>query len=167
LAANYLKNYPGALLLISHDRQFMDEGRRQVHEIADKKLIAYAGNYTDYLRNARNVTSSNWLLTKTSRRNPGAPAIRDRFRAVTSKASQAMAKLKQIERMELIEKTTPPRKRFAFNPPNPRRRAARRHASQHSHGLRRNSRLCRTDLNVERGERTVLVGPNGAGKSPC
>ncbi|MGC3958559.1 MAG: ATP-binding cassette domain-containing protein [Verrucomicrobiota bacterium] len=47
---NYLKNYSGAVLLISHDRQFMDEIIGQVHEIADKKLIAYTGNYTDYLR---------------------------------------------------------------------------------------------------------------------
>jgi len=49
---NYLKNYPGALLLISHDRQFMDEVVGQVHEIADKKLIAYAGNYTDTMTKA-------------------------------------------------------------------------------------------------------------------
>jgi len=47
---NYLKNYPGALLLISHDRQFIDEVVGTVHEISEKKLIAYAGNYTDYLR---------------------------------------------------------------------------------------------------------------------
>src|SRR5256885_9778749 len=46
---NYLKNYAGALLLISHDRQFMDEVVDQVHEISDKKLIAYTGNYSDYL----------------------------------------------------------------------------------------------------------------------
>ena len=47
---NYLKNYSGALLLISHDRQFMDEVVDQVHDISEKKLIAYAGNYSDYLR---------------------------------------------------------------------------------------------------------------------
>src|SRR5213076_653090 len=46
---NYLKNYSGAVLMISHDRQFMDELVTQVHEIADKKLIAYTGNYSDYL----------------------------------------------------------------------------------------------------------------------
>src|SRR6202795_3805594 len=47
---NYLKNYSGAVLLISHDRQFMDEVVHQVHEISEKKLIAYPGNYSDYLR---------------------------------------------------------------------------------------------------------------------
>src|SRR5688500_17173006 len=44
---NYLKHYSGALLLISHDRQFMDEIVTQVHEIAEKKLNSYAGNYSD------------------------------------------------------------------------------------------------------------------------
>lgn len=46
---NYLKNYSGALLLISHDRQFMDEVVDEVYEIAEKKLISYSGNYSDYL----------------------------------------------------------------------------------------------------------------------
>src|SRR5882672_7879103 len=47
---NYLKNYSGAVLLISHDRQFMDETITQVYEIAEKKLIAYTGNYSEFLR---------------------------------------------------------------------------------------------------------------------
>src|SRR5438045_1237150 len=46
---NYLKNYSGALLLISHDRQFMDEVVTQVHGISERKLIDYPGNYTNYL----------------------------------------------------------------------------------------------------------------------
>ncbi len=46
----YLKTYAGAILMISHDRQFMDEIVEQVHEIADKKLIEYKGNYSDYLQ---------------------------------------------------------------------------------------------------------------------
>src|SRR5436190_16873336 len=47
---DYLKNFPGALLLISHDRQFMDELVQTVYEIAEQKLHSYTGNYTDYLR---------------------------------------------------------------------------------------------------------------------
>src|SRR5256885_15213538 len=47
---NYLKNYSGALLLISHDRQFIDEIVEQVHEISEKKLIAYTGNYSEHLQ---------------------------------------------------------------------------------------------------------------------
>jgi ATP-binding cassette subfamily F protein 3 len=47
---NYLKNYPGAILMISHDRDFMDELVQNVYEIEESKLIPYQGNYSDYLR---------------------------------------------------------------------------------------------------------------------
>ncbi|HSY18682.1 MAG TPA: ATP-binding cassette domain-containing protein, partial [Candidatus Acidoferrales bacterium] len=47
---NYLRSYGGAILMISHDRQFMDEIVTQVHEIAEKKLVAYTGNYSDFLK---------------------------------------------------------------------------------------------------------------------
>ena len=90
----------------------------------------------------------------------------DRFRAVPSKSSQAMSKLKQIERIELIEKPLAPRKPFRFQIPPPPRGGQRAisltgiHMAYGSHVVYRG-----LDLTVERGERTVLVGPNGAGKS--
>src|SRR5581483_1240763 len=90
----------------------------------------------------------------------------DRFRAVPSKASQAMSKLKQIERLELIEKPTPPRKPFRFQiPPPPRggQRAVTLEGIHMAYGTKQV--YAGLDLTIERGERTVLVGPNGAGKS--
>ena len=89
---NYLKNYSGAVLLISHDRQFMDEVVTQVHEISERKLIAYTGNYSDYLASARSATNSSWPPTKISRRkSQSLQAFADRFRSMPSKASQARA----------------------------------------------------------------------------
>jgi ATP-binding cassette, subfamily F, member 3 len=164
---NYLKNYPGALLLISHDRQFMDEVVGQVHEISDRKLIAYAGNYTDYLRQREERYEQQLAAHKNQQKEIQAlQQFADRFRAVTSKASQAMAKLKQIERMDLIEKPTPPKKPFRFQIPQPPRGgqlAVTLHDIHMAYGATRV--YAGLDLNVERGERTVLVGPNGAGKS--
>ena len=119
---NYLKTYPGAVLLISHDRQFMDEIIETVYEIAESRLQSYAGNYTAFLeeREARydrqNAAYKNQQKEITSLRE-----FYDRFRQVASKASQAMSKLKQIERMELIEKPIPPRKPFRFQIPQPPR----------------------------------------------
>jgi ATP-binding cassette subfamily F protein 3 len=164
---NYLKNYPGALLLISHDRQFMDEVVGQVHEISDKKLIAYAGNYTDYLRQREERYEQQLAAHKNQQKEIQAlQQFADRFRAVTSKASQAMAKLKQIERMELIEKPTPPKKPFRFQIPQPPRGGQRAVTLRDIHMAYGATRVyAGLDLNVERGERTVLVGPNGAGKS--
>jgi ATP-binding cassette subfamily F protein 3 len=164
---NYLKNYFGALLLISHDRQFMDEVVGQVHEISEKKLIAYTGNYTDYLRQREERYEQQLAAYKNQQREiQSLQEFADRFRAVPSKASQAMSKLKAIERMELIEKPQAPRKPFRFQIPEPPRGGQRVislegiHMAYGSHPVYRG-----LDLTIERGVRTVLVGPNGAGKS--
>ncbi|MCC6234104.1 MAG: ABC-F family ATP-binding cassette domain-containing protein, partial [Verrucomicrobiales bacterium] len=118
----YLKTYSGAILVISHDRQFMDEVVTQVHEISDRKLIAYTGSYSDYLVQREERYESQLAAYKNQQKEIQAlQEFADRFRAVASKASQAMAKLKQIERMEQIEKPTPPKKPFRFQIPEPPR----------------------------------------------
>ncbi len=134
---NYLKNYSGALLLISHDRQFMDEVVTQVHEISERKLIAYTGNYTDYLRQREERYEQQLAAYNNQQKEISAlQQFADRFRAIPSKASQAMSKLKQIERLELIEKPMAPRKPFRFQIPYAAaRRTTRRDAGGHSHGL--------------------------------
>jgi ATP-binding cassette subfamily F protein 3 len=164
---NYLKNYSGAVLLISHDRQFMDEVVTQVHEIYERKLIPYTGNYTDYLRQREERYEQQLAAYKNQQKEiADLQAFADRFRSIPSKASQAQSKLKQIERMELIEKPLAPRKPFRFQiPPPPRggQRAASLVGIHMAYGA--NKVYSGLDLTIERGERTVLVGPNGAGKS--
>jgi ATP-binding cassette subfamily F protein 3 len=164
---NYLKNYSGALLLISHDRQFMDEVVTQVHEIAEKKLIPYAGNYTDFLRQREANYETQVAAYKNQQKEIQAlQEFADRFRAIPSKASQAMSKLKQIERLELIEKPSPPRKPFRFQIPAPPRGGQRAITLEGIHMAYGAKKVyAGLDLTIERGERTVLVGPNGAGKS--
>ncbi len=164
---NYLQNYSGAVLLISHDRQFMDEVVGQVHEISEKKLIAYTGNYTDYLRQREERYEQQLAAYKNQQKEIQAlQEFADRFRAVTSKASQAMSKLKQIERMELIERPNPPKKPFRFQIPQPPRGGQRSITLKGIHMAYGATKVYRgLDLTIERGERTVLVGPNGAGKS--
>jgi ATP-binding cassette subfamily F protein 3 len=164
---NYLKNYSGAVLLISHDRQFMDEVVSQVHEIAEKKLIAYTGNYTDYLRQREERYEQQLAAYKNQQKEIAAlQEFVSRFRSVTSKASQAMSKLKQIERMELIEQPQAPKKPFRFQIPQPPRGGQRAVSLEGIHMAYGTHQVYRgLDLTIERGERTVLVGPNGAGKS--
>jgi ATP-binding cassette, subfamily F, member 3 len=164
---NYLKNYSGAVLLISHDRQFMDEIVTQVHEISEKKLIAYTGNYEDYLRQREERYEQQLAAYKNQQKEiADLQAFADRFRSIPSKASQAQSKLKQIERMELIEKPLAPRKPFRFQIPPPPRGGQRAVTLQGVHmAYGANKVYTGLDLTIERGERTVLVGPNGAGKS--
>ena len=164
---NYLKNYSGALLLISHDRQFMDEVVGQVYDIAEKKLIAYTGHYSDFLRQREERYDQQLAAYKNQQKEIQAlQEFADRFRAVPSKASQAMSKLKQIERMELIEKPMAPKKPFRVQLPEPPRGGQRVVTLEGIHmAYGKHSVYQGLDLTIERGDRTVLVGPNGAGKS--
>ncbi|MFM2295408.1 MAG: hypothetical protein RLZZ350_1821 [Verrucomicrobiota bacterium] len=164
---NYLKNYSGAVLLISHDRQFMDEVITQVHEIYERKLIAYTGNYSSYLTQREERYEQQLAAYNNQQKEIKAlQEFADRFRSVTSKASQAMSKLKQIERMELLEKPLAPRKPFRFQIPPPPRGGQRAASLVGVHMAYGDHKVYSgLDLTIERGERTVLVGPNGAGKS--
>jgi ATP-binding cassette, subfamily F, member 3 len=164
---NYLKNYSGALLLISHDRQFMDEVVTQVHEISERKLIDYTGNYSDYLRQREERYEQQLSAYNNQQKEIAAlQQFADRFRAIPSKASQAMSKLKQIERLELIEKPPAPRKPFRFQIPPPPRGGQRSVSLEGIHMAYGATQVYSgLDLTIERGERTVLVGPNGSGKS--
>ncbi len=164
---SYLKTYSGAVLLISHDRQFMDEIVEKVYEISDMKLNEYQGNYAAYLVRKDELYEQQNAAYKNQQKEIAAlREFYDRFRQVASKASQAMSKLKQIERMELIEKPVPPKKPFRFNIPQPVRSGQRVIALEGIHfAYGKNKVYEGLSLDVERGERTVLVGPNGAGKS--
>ncbi len=164
---DYLKTYSGAVLMISHDRQFMDEVVESVYEIAEQKLVAYTGNYSAYLEQRdANYEQAQAAYSNQQKEIARLREFYDRFRQVASKASQAMSKLKQIERMELLEKPTPPKKPFRFNIPQPPRGGQRAISLEGVHQAYGEHKVYTgLDLTVERGERTVLVGPNGAGKS--
>ena len=163
----YLKNYPGALLMISHDRDFMDELVEAVYDIENTKLVRYTGNYSAFLQ----LKERRYELVLAAWRNQQREiahfeAFIERFRSVASKAAQVQSRIKQLEKIQRLEKPRPARKVFKFIFPQPPRSTQRvielEHVSQ-SYG----SHCVYSDLSllVERGQRIVLVGPNGAGKS--
>ena len=163
----YLKNYPGAILMISHDRDFMDELVEAVYDIENAKLVRYTGNYSAFLE----LKEQRYELVLAAWRNQQREiahfeAFIERFRSVASKAAQVQSRIRQLEKLQRIEKPRPARKVFKFLFPQPPRSTQRvielEHVSQ-AYGDRR----VYSDLNllVERGQRIVLVGPNGAGKS--
>jgi len=164
---NYLKSYSGAVLLISHDRQFMDEIVETVFEISEKKLLEWKGNYSAYLELREAAYERQLAAYKNQQKEiSDLREFYDRFRQVASKASQAMSKLKQIERMDLVEKPIPPKKPFRFIIPQPLRSGAKVVSLDKIHMAYGDNHVYKgMSLDVERDERTVLVGPNGAGKS--
>ncbi len=101
---DYLKTYPGAILVISHDREFLNHLVSSIVEIRSSKLNRYRGNYDDYL--VQRAAAEEQLLAAYKNQQRDIAQLQefaDRFRAKASKASQAQSKLKQIERMEKIE----------------------------------------------------------------
>ncbi len=163
----YLKNYPGAVLIISHDRDFMDELVESVYEIDEGKFIAYKGNYSDHLR----LREENWERATQAYRNQQKEIEQvqefiDRFRSVASKASQAQSREKQLAKMDKLEKPRPLRKAFRFNFPQPQRGGQRLIVLTDVHQAYGEKKVYQgLDLEIERGDRIALVGPNGAGKS--
>lgn len=163
----YLKTCSSALLLISHDREFMDALIDNVYEISNQKLVHYQGNYSEaMIQRERNYDIQLASWKNQQKEITALQEFADRFRSVSSKAAQAQSKIKQIERMEKIERPEAPRKPFRFRIPQPERGGQRAvmldsvHMAYGDHVVYKN-----LDLIIERGERTALVGPNGAGKS--
>ncbi len=166
---DYLTRYPGGLLLVSHDRAFLNALCTGILELRYGTLNRYTGNYDDY------------MLEKEARKEQQAAAFKnqqreiahlqkfvDRFGAKASMASRAKSKEKQIERLQevAVEEPTEDLKRVNFRfPPTPRSglRVISLKKVQQAYG----DHIVYRDLNfeAERGQRIVLVGPNGAGKS--
>lgn len=164
---DYLKNYSGAVLMISHDREFMDEIVENVYDISDRQLIPYKGNYTAFLEQREAKYDQQHAAWKNQQKEIKAlQEFANKFRSVSSKAAQAQSKLKQIERMEKIEKPAAPRKPFRFQFPQPSR-GGQKSVTLEGIDMAYGDHVVYQglDLEVERGERTVLVGPNGSGKS--
>jgi len=163
----YLSNYPGAILMISHDRDFMDTLIETVYEIDEEKLISYTGNYTSYLeqRNKR-YTQKVQAYRNQNKEIERVQEFIDRFRSVTSKAAQVQSRVKVLEKMERLPKPIAPRKVFRFNFPQPKRSNQKVVELEKIHKAYGDNVIYESlDLTIERGDRMVLVGPNGSGKS--
>jgi ATP-binding cassette subfamily F protein 3 len=164
---DYLKAYPGAILVISHDREFLNQIVGSIVEIRQSRLIRYRGGYDDYLLQREAHEQQLLAAFKHQEREIGRlMEFVNRFRAKNSKASQAQSKLKQIERMDRIEAPTNDAAELDFKFPQPQRsgqRVIKLKEIHHAYG--ENVVYRGVDFQAERGQRVVLVGPNGAGKS--
>jgi ATP-binding cassette subfamily F protein 3 len=163
----YLKSYPGGILMISHDREFLNQLVTSIFEIRLSKVFRYRGNYDEFL--TQRAASEEQMLAAYKNQQREIARLQefaDRFRAKASKASQAQAKLKQIERMDRLEAPVAENKEVSFSFPQPQRsglKVVKLLDIHHAYG----NHVVYTgiDFESERGERVVLVGPNGAGKS--
>ncbi len=169
----YLRNYPGAILMISHDREFLNQLVGSIVEISQAKLHRYRGNYDKYVVEKAAREEQHLAAYKNQQKEIASlQQFADRFRAKASKASQAQSKLKQIDRMEKIEAPVSATRSIKFTFPQPVRSGLRvitlkevAHTYSNTDGSGDLPVYRDLHFEAERGQRTVLVGPNGAGKS--
>ena len=162
-----LHSFPGALLVISHDRAFLDDLARGILELRNARLHRYTGNYSKYLLEKAHREAVHLAAYKNQQKEiESLQRFADRFRAKASKASQAQSKLRQIDRMEKIDAPESEGRTISIRFPQPPRsgvhpvRLAGVHFSYGDLAVYRG-----IDFECERGDRIALVGPNGAGKS--
>jgi ATP-binding cassette subfamily F protein 3 len=162
----YLHDYPGAVVLVSHDRYFLDSTVKRITEVGLKTLTDYHGNYSKYV--VEHAAAMERLLESHRRQREEiekAESFINKFRYQATKARQVQSRIKLLDRVERIE-IPPQRKKIRFKFPEAPK--AGRVVLQLD-GVRRafgeNVVLGHVDLIVERGDRIALVGVNGAGKS--
>jgi len=164
---DYLKSYPGAILVISHDREFLNQLVGGIVEIRQNKLVRYRGNYDEYLLQ-REAQEEQLLAAYKHQEREIARLMEfvNRFRAKNTKATQAQSKLKQIGRMEKVEAPLNDERKIDFQFPQPQRSGQRVIKLENIHHAYGETVVYRgMNFQAERGQRIVLVGPNGAGKS--
>ncbi|GAB4291210.1 MAG: ATP-binding cassette domain-containing protein [Thiohalomonadaceae bacterium] len=162
----WLRAYPGTLILISHDRDFLDAVVHHIVHIEQQRATLYAGNYSDFeLLRAEKLALQQAVFEKQQREVAHIQSYIDRFRAQATKARQAQSRLKALARMELIAPAHVDSPfHFSFRPPHKLpAQLLRLEEVTAGYGARRI--LSTTNLVLTPGERIGVLGPNGAGKS--
>ena len=165
---NFLRSYDGAVLVVSHDRAFMDGMVNNVMEIANGKLEFYTGNYSAYQR--QRVERREQLIAMKEAQDKEIAhleAFVEKFRYKATKAKQAQDRMRKLERIMENRIVIPEEKKTVhFNFPQPKRTGD---CVMHLEGVKKSygdkTVYDGLDLNIWRGEKVALVGPNGAGKS--
>ena len=164
---DWLRRYPGTLLLITHDRDFLDAVVDTIVHVDARKLVAYTGNYGDFERErAAKLALQQAAYAKQQRQIAHLRSYVDRFRAKATKARQAQSRIKALERMELIAAAhvdSPFTFQFAPVDVSARQLVRLENATLGYPGAA--PVLCDVDWSVLSGARIGLLGANGAGKS--
>jgi len=166
---DYLTRYPGGLVIISHDREFLNTLCTGILELKSGTLNKYTGNYDDYLneKDARREQQAAQFKNQ-QREIAHLQKFVDRFGAKASMASRAKSKEKQIERLKdvAVEEPWEDLKKINFRFPQPPRSGLKVMSLKNVYQAY-GDHVVYQDLNfeIERGQKLVLVGPNGAGKS--
>lgn len=163
----YIKNYPGAVIVVSHDKRFLDNTIKQIVEVSEQHLNLYSGNYSFYLqeKQLRNEIQKNAFVNQRQKIKQTERFI-ERFRAKATKSRQVQSRIKSLERMDKIEDITDDNATVHFNfhidKPSGRHVAILEKVSKFFDAL---AVFKNTSIQIERKDKIALVGANGKGKS--
>lgn len=163
---DWLQSYAGTLLLISHDRDFLDAVVNNVLHFEQKSIALYTGNYSQFERaRAERLAQQQSNFERQQKERAHMQSFVDRFKAKATKAKQAQSRLKALERMELISAAhidSPFHFEF-FKPQRVSNPLLKVEKATLAYGD--NIILDGVSLSIKPGDRLCLLGPNGAGKS--
>ncbi|MEX0659792.1 MAG: ABC-F family ATP-binding cassette domain-containing protein [Egibacteraceae bacterium] len=163
----FLGDYGGALVLVSHDRDFMNSTANRIVELAHGTATEYVGDYADFVEaRALRMEQLEAAARNQQRKIAHTEQFIERFRYKASKARQVQSRVKQLERLDRVETLddAPRAMRFRFPaPPRSGRDVVRLEQIVKRYGD--HTVYDGLDLVLERGQKVALVGPNGAGKS--
>jgi ATP-binding cassette subfamily F protein 3 len=164
---NYLRNYEGAVIIVSHDRTFIDNVATKTVEVTQSQLVTYEGNYSFYLqeKELRQEIQQNAYENQQQKIKQTERFI-ERFKAKATKARQVQSRVKALERLDLIEEvvddTAAVNFRFRFNQQPGRYIVTLKDVSKAYGSV---EILKNTSVTIERNDKIALIGANGRGKS--
>jgi ATP-binding cassette subfamily F protein 3 len=163
----HLAQWPGAILFVSHDRDFLDAVAQRVVEVAHGRAVEYVGGFEEFvIQREERIAAAEAAAAAQQRQLASTERFIERFRYKATKARQVQSRVKALEKLERLQ--PPPRDqlvaRFAFPAPQRSSRVVVE-AIDASVGFDGTPVLSGIDLVVERGQKLALVGPNGAGKT--
>ena len=164
---DYLSRYPGSILLVSHDREFLNATVNRIAHVHDCVIDSYAGDYDAFERaRAERATQHNQAFAQQQEQIAHLEDFVRRFRAQATKAKQAQSRIKALERIVRIAPTHLTDGHFELQIETPERSPdLLMRASDMGFGYGEKTLFNKVNLMLRAGARIALLGPNGAGKS--
>ena len=165
--ADWLTSYPGTLIVVSHDRDFLDHVCTHIAHIENQQLNLYTGHYSDFeAMRAERLAQTAALADKIAKERERLQGFIDRFRAKATKARAAQSRVKALERLPTIAASHADRDDFSFYFPTPKRAPDPMVNLEHGAiGYGDTPLLRDVGLQIRAGDRIGVLGANGAGKT--
>lgn len=163
---NYLKNYPKAIVIVSHDRMFLDKIVNKVYEIEYASMVEYKGNYADFERQKKEryekqLKDYEYQQAEIKRLQ----AIADRFRYKPTKAKMALSKLKKIEQMTIIEKPDKYDLKTFYANFDVKTQSGKMVLKVDKLEIGYDKPIAEVSFELYKGQKLAIIGENGTGKS--